>query len=235
MAGTPENVDTLRNEVCQANRDLVRFGLVTLTWGNVSGIDRRLGLVVIKPSGVPYDRLEPANMVVVDLEGHVVEGDLRPSSDTPTHLVLYRHFNRIGGITHTHSRHATMFAQARREIPCLGTTHADHFYGPVPLSRPLSEPEVALDYETATGNVIVERFANLDPTAMPAVLVAGHGPFTWGKDAAASVQNAVALDAIAEMAIGSRTIDSQSPELESYLLEKHYQRKHGSTAYYGQE
>ena len=228
-------LDTLRKEVCAANHDLVRFGLVTLTWGNVSGIDRQRGLVVIKPSGVPYDRLEPAHMVIVDLEGHVIEGELRPSSDTPTHLVLYRAFEQIGGITHTHSRHATMFAQARREIPCLGTTHADHFCGPVPLTRPLDESEVAKEYETSTGYVIVERFADLNPLAMPAVLVAGHGPFVWGHDAASSVQNAVALEVVAEMAIGSWSIDRQGPELEPYILEKHYQRKYGPAAYYGQK
>ncbi len=229
------NLDAIREDVCNANRDLARFGLVTLTWGNVSGIDRQRGLVVIKPSGVPYDRLAPEQMVIVNLEGIVVEGDYRPSSDTPTHLVLYRHFERIGGITHTHSRHATMFAQARRGIPCFGTTHADHFHGPVPLTRSLGEQEVAVDYETATGNAIVECFAGRDPTDMPAVLVAGHGPFTWGQNAAASVQNAVALEAIAEMAIGGMTICRQMPELEPYILEKHYQRKHGPAAYYGQK
>ena len=228
-------LDTLRREVCTANHDLVRFGLVTLTWGNVSGIDRQRGLVVIKPSGVPYDRLEPAQMVIVDLEGHVVEGEFQPSSDTPLHLVLYRAFQQIGGITHTHSRHATMFAQARREIPCLGTTHADHFHGPVPLTRALDESEVAKDYETATGRAIVERFANLDPMAIPAVLVAGHGTFVWGHDAVSSVHNAVALEAVAEMAIGSWSIDRQGPELEPHILEKHYQRKHGAAAYYGQK
>jgi L-ribulose-5-phosphate 4-epimerase len=228
-------LDGLRKEVCEANHELVRAGLVILTWGNVSGIDRQRGLVAIKPSGVPYDRLEPAEIVIVDLEGKVVEGDLRPSSDTPTHLFLYRSFERIGGITHTHSRHATMFAQARREIACLGTTHADHFHGPVPVTRPLSQAEVAADYEGNTGRVIVERFAGLDPVAMPAVLVAGHAPFTWGRDAADSVHNAVALEAVAEMAIGTRLIDGKGPELEPYVLEKHYQRKHGPAAYYGQK
>ena len=228
-------LEELKKEVCQSNRELVRCGLVILTWGNVSGIDRQRGLVAIKPSGVPYDELEPSHMVIVDLEGNIVEGPLRPSSDTPTHLLLYRSFERIGGITHTHSRYATMFAQARREIACLGTTHADHFHGPVPVTRPLSESEVAADYEGNTGRVIVERFAQLDPVAMPAVLVAGHAPFTWGRDAADSVHNAVALEAVAEMAIGTKLIDREGPDLEAYVLEKHYQRKHGPAAYYGQK
>lgn len=227
-------LDALRKQVCEANHELVRHGLVTLTWGNASGIDPERRLMVIKPSGVPYEHLEPAHMVVVDLEGNVVEGGLRPSSDTPTHLVLYRSFQQIGGIAHTHSRCATMFAQARREIPCLGTTHADHFYGLVPVTRPLSESEVDDDYEGNTGRVIVERFACLDPVAMPAVLVAGHAPFTWGSSAAGAVENAVALEAVAEMAIGSWLIERHGCELEPYILEKHYRRKHSPAAYYGQ-
>ncbi|MFW5692995.1 MAG: L-ribulose-5-phosphate 4-epimerase AraD [Thermoguttaceae bacterium] len=226
-------LDALREEVCNANRRLAESGLVTLTWGNTSGIDRRRGLVAIKPSGVPYERLEPGHLVVVDLEGRIVEGELRPSTDTATHLTLYRTFEQIGGVTHTHSRYATMFAQARRPIPCLGTTHADHFHGPVPVTRPLAEAETA-DYEAATGRIIVERFTELDPLAMPAVLAAGHGPFTWGRDAADSVRNAVALEAVAEMALGTRLLDPDAPELEPYLLEKHYGRKHGPNAYYGQ-
>lgn len=227
-------LDALRQDVCTANRALARSGLVPLTWGNASGFDPQRGLAVIKPSGVPYDELKPEHMVIVDVEGKIIEGGLRPSSDTPTHLVLYRRFRLIGGIAHTHSRCASMFAQARREIPCLGTTHADHFHGPVPVTRPLTESEVAGDYEGHTGEVIVERFAGLDPVAMPAVLVAGHAPFTWGTDAADSVHNAIALEAVAEMAFGSRLIDRQCRELEPYILEKHYQRKHGPTAYYGQ-
>ncbi len=223
----------LREEVCAANRELAQCGLVTLTWGNTSGIDRERGLVVIKPSGVAYARLEPGHMVVVDLDGRVVDGDLRPSTDTATHLELYGRFGQIGGVTHTHSRCATMFAQARRDIPCLGTTHADHFHGPVPVTRPLTEAETA-DYEVNTGRVILERFTDLDPVAMPAVLVAGHGPFTWGHSAADSVRNAVALEAVAEMALGTRLLDAAAPELESYLLEKHHRRKHGANAYYGQ-
>ena len=226
-------LDALREEVCTANRQLARSGLVTLTWGNTSGIDRQRGLVVIKPSGIPYEQLEPGHMVVVDLDGKVAGGELRPSTDTATHLALYRAFEQIGGVTHTHSRCATMFAQARCEIPCLGTTHADHFHGPVPVTRPLAEAEMT-DYEPATGRIIVERFAGLDPLASPAVLVAGHGPFTWGRDAAESVQNAVALEAVAEMALGTRRLDPRAPELETYILEKHHRRKHGPAAYYGQ-
>ena len=224
----------LKRRVCLANRDLVKTGLVTLTWGNTSGIDRQKGLVIIKPSGVPYEELEPDYMVVVDLEGNVVEGKLKPSSDTPTHLVLYRAFEAIGGVAHTHSRHATMFAQARREIPCLGTTHADHFHGPVPVTRPLGEHEVEKDYEGHTGQVIVERFAGLDPAAVPAVLVAGHAPFTWGASAEKALDNSVALEAVAEMVLGTWSIDRAAPELEPWVLEKHYQRKHGPAAYYGQ-
>ncbi|MEP0842335.1 MAG: L-ribulose-5-phosphate 4-epimerase [Phycisphaerae bacterium] len=227
-------LEELKQQVCAANRELVRLGLVTLTWGNASGLDRARGLMVIKPSGVAYERLEPADMAVVDLEGRQVEGALRPSSDAPTHLHLYRSFDGLGGIAHTHSLHATMFAQARREIPCLGTTHADHFHGPVPVTRPLTEAEVAADYEHNTGRVIVERFAGLDPLAVPAVLVAGHGPFTWGADAAEAVRNSVALEAVAQMALGTWRIRPDAPDLESYLLEKHHQRKHGPNAYYGQ-
>jgi L-ribulose-5-phosphate 4-epimerase len=173
-------------------------------------------------------------MVLVDLEGRTVEGDLRPSSDTPTHVRLYRGFPQAGGITHTHSPHATMFAQARRPIPCLGTTHADHFCGPVPVTRPLTEEEVADDYEGHTGRVILERFAKLDPVAVPGVLVAGHAPFTWGRTATESVCNAIALEAVAEMALGTYTIAADAADLEPYVLEKHHQRKHGLAAYYGQ-
>jgi L-ribulose-5-phosphate 4-epimerase len=228
-------LEAQKEEVCQANRDLWRRGLVTLTWGNVSGLDRSRGLVVIKPSGVAYEELQAAQMVVVDLEGKGIEGSLRPSSDTATHVCLYRHFERIGGITHTHSRYATAFAQARHEIPCLGTTHADHFRGPVPVTRALTEEEVAGDYERRTGDVIVERFHGIEAAAMPAVLVAGHGPFTWGANARESVENAVAVEAVAEMALASLAIDPQTPALESYLREKHFLRKHGTDAYYGQK
>jgi L-ribulose-5-phosphate 4-epimerase len=228
-------LEMLKEEVCQANLDLVAHGLVTLTWGNVSGISEDRRHIVIKPSGVPYDEMRPEHMVVVDLDGIVVEGALRPSSDTPTHVLLYQHFTSIGGITHTHSRHATVFAQARCEIPCFGTTHADHFYGPVPVTRPLTQPEVDEAYEANTGRVIVERFRDLDPAAMPAVLVAGHAPFAWGKTVAESVKNAVALEAVAEMALGVQQLVRHAPTLESYVLDKHYQRKHGANAYYGQK
>ncbi len=227
-------LDKLKEQVCQANLDLVAHGLVTLTWGNASGISEDRQHVVIKASGVRYDEMQPEHMVVVDLEGNVVEGNLRPSSDTPTHVLLYRNFNTIGGITHTHSQHATIFAQARLEIPCLGTTHADHFYGSVPVTRPLTEEEVSEAYELNTGQVIVERFAELDPVAMPAVLVAGHAPFAWGPTVAKSVENAVALEAVAEMALGVRQLVADPMPLESYVLDKHFLRKHGPDAYYGQ-
>lgn len=227
-------LESLKQQVCRSNLDLVAHGLVTLTWGNVSAISDDRQRVVIKPSGVPYDDMRPEQMVVVDLDGNVVEGDLRPSSDTPTHVFLYKHFQGIGGISHTHSRYATTFAQARAEIPCFGTTHADHFSGPIPLTRPLSAKEVDEAYELNTGRVIVERFADLEPAAMPAVLVAGHGPFAWGKDAAESVKNAVALEAVAAMALGVFVIRPDAPLLEQYVLDKHYYRKHGPGAYYGQ-
>jgi L-ribulose-5-phosphate 4-epimerase len=227
-------LEALKEQVCRANLDLVAHGLVTLTWGNVSAICDQRERVVIKPSGVDYGEMRPEHMVVVDLDGQVIEGQLRPSSDTPTHVLLYKHFSGVGGITHTHSRHATMFAQARSEIPCLGTTHADHFYGPVPLTRPLTDAEVDQAYEANTGRIIIERFAQLDPLAMPAVLVAGHAPFAWGRTAGESVKNAVALEAVAQMALGTRQIHPDAPPLESYVLDKHYRRKHGPDAYYGQ-
>jgi L-ribulose-5-phosphate 4-epimerase len=227
-------LEALKDQVCRANLDLVAHGLVTLTWGNVSGISDDRQHVVIKPSGVSYDEMRPEQMVVVDLDGKVVEGNLRPSSDTPTHVLLYRHFPSIGGITHTHSRYATIFAQARLEIPCFGTTHADHFFGTIPVARPLTKDELDAGYEANTGEVIVERFRELDAGAMPAVLVAGHAPFAWGRNVAESVKNAVALEAVAEMALGVFALRPKGVTLEPYILEKHYERKHGPNAYYGQ-
>jgi L-ribulose-5-phosphate 4-epimerase len=228
-------LETLKEQVCAANQGLVEHGLVTLTFGNVSGICPDRVHVAIKPSGVPYADLTPAQIVIVDLDGNVVEGELRPSSDTPTHLHLYRHFESIGGITHTHCRYGTAFAQARSEIPCLGTTHADHFCGPVPVTRVLRPEEVETAYELNTGWIIVERFVSLDPMAIPAVLVAGHAPFVWGRSVNESLENAIALEAVAAMAIATMGIDLDAESLEDYLLEKHFQRKHGSGAYYGQD
>lgn len=227
-------LEELRQTVHAANLSLVEHGLVRLTWGNVSGIDRDAGVIAIKPSGVPYDRMSVADIVLVDLEGSVVEGDLKPSSDTPTHLALYRAFSTIGGVTHTHSTHAAALCQRRRNLPCLGTTHADHFAGTVPLTRQLTPEEVDADYEGNTGAVIVEAFQSLKPEHIPAALVAGHGPFTWGRDATDAVHNAVALDACAEMALLGGLSHGDLPPLEDHLLAKHYKRKHGATAYYGQ-
>ena len=228
----------LRESVWHANQALVRAGLVTLSFGNASGVDRASGVMVIKPSGVPYDELTPQDMVVVRLEtGDVVEGDLRPSSDTPTHLVLYRRFSDIGGVVHTHSTAASAWAQAGRAIPPLGTTHADHFHGPVPVTRPLRQEEVEGDYERETGEVIaatIERLG-LDPLEMPAVLVASHGPFTWGRDAEDAVANATALEAVANMARQTFELNPNAEPMPSYLARKHYMRKHGPNAYYGQK
>lgn len=226
--------EDLKAHVCKANKDLARHQLVTLTFGNVSGIAREHGLVAIKPSGVSYEELTPDDIVVVDMDGNVVEGRLRPSSDTPTHLLLYKAFGGIGGITHTHSAFAAMFAQAVRGIPCLGTTHADHFYGQVPVTRPLSQEEVEGDYEMNVGRVIVERFEKLDPREMPAVLVANHGPFTWGTDAADSVRNGVLLEQVARTAFGTLSLDKTASPIPQFLLDKHFLRKHGPEAYYGQ-
>jgi L-ribulose-5-phosphate 4-epimerase len=227
-------LEKLKEQVLQANLDLVSSGLVTLTWGNVSGIDFAEDLVVIKPSGVPYNVLRADDMVVLDLNGKVVEGSRKPSSDTATHLKLYNAFPMIGGITHTHSSYASMFAQACKEIPCLGTTHADHFNGSVPVTRYLSEEEVKTDYELNTGTLIIERFAQLDVVALPAVLVAGHAPFTWGKDATDSAKNALALERVAQMALGTLQLNPTIGELPQHIREKHFERKHGPKAYYGQ-
>ncbi|MBN1566350.1 MAG: L-ribulose-5-phosphate 4-epimerase [Acidobacteria bacterium] len=228
-------LDWLKAEVFQANLDLVRHGLVTLTWGNVSGFDHSAGCAVIKPSGVQYESMSARDMVVVDLEGTVVEGKLRPSSDTPAHLELYKAFPAIGGIVHTHSVYATMFAQACREIPCLGTTHADHFNGPIPVTRFLTEEEVRSGYEKETGKVIIERFAGMNPSDTPGVLVAGHAPFVWGTNAADAVQNSLILERIAQMAMGSFQLNPAISPLPAHIQEKHYQRKHGPNAYYGQK
>ena len=227
----------LRDQVCQANRDLVTAGLVTLSFGNASGVDREAGVLVIKPSGVAYASLRPQDMVVVDLgDGRVVEGELRPSSDTPTHLALYRRFPTIGGVVHTHSSFAAAWAQARASIPALGTTHADHFDGAVPVTRALDEEEIAGPYEAATGDVIAETILalGLDPLHMPAALVASHGPFTWGIDAADAVTNAIALEAVAAMAHRTLAIDPAAAPIAPALLERHFSRKHGPAAYYGQ-
>lgn len=228
-------IDQLKAEVFRANIDLVRHGLVTLTWGNVSGIDRAGRLVVIKPSGVEYESMTEGDMVIVDMEGNVVDGCLRPSSDTPTHIELYKAFPSIGGIVHTHSTYATMFAQACREIPCLGTTHADHFNGPVPITRFLTAAEVKQGYERETGKIIVERFSGLDAEDTPGVLVAGHAPFVWGKSALNAVKNSLILERIAQMAIGSLQLNPAVNVLPAHIQEKHYQRKHGPKAYYGQK
>jgi len=225
----------LKESVWKANLDLAKSGLILLTFGNVSGIDRRRGVVAIKPSGVPYESLKADDIVLVDLEGGVVEGWLNPSSDTPTHVEIYKAFPEVGGVAHAHSTYATMFAQARREIPCFGTTHADQFHGPVPVTRLLVEAEVDEAYEKNTGKIIVERFAGLDPLALPAVLVAGHGPFTWGRTPAESVETGLVLEQTAKMAFGAMALDPRLPPLDACILEKHFRRKHGPDAYYGQK
>ena len=227
--------EELRKAVCTANIELHRQKLAIYSWGNVSGIDRQAGVVVIKPSGVSYDELTPEKLVILDLDGNIVEGRLKPSSDTPTHLELYKNFKTIGGICHTHSPNATMWAQACREIPCLGTTHADNFYGPIPVTKPMTKQQIETDYELNTGKVIVKRFARLDPTQMPAVLVANHGPFTWGQTPAEAVENAVVLEQTAMMALGTICINPKQKKISQTLLDKHYLRKHGKNSYYGQK
>ena len=223
----------LKEKVFHANLELVKQGLVIYTWGNVSGIDREKGLVAIKPSGLDYDKMTADDMVVVDLVGNIVEGKLRPSSDTPTHLALYRAFPAIGGVVHTHSTYATAWSQAGLDIPNIGTTHADYFHKDIPCTADMTAEEVRGDYELETGNVIVRRFADIDPTATPAVLVKNHGPFTWGKDPADAVHNAVVLEQVAKMAFIARTINP-ALTMNPLLIEKHYNRKHGPGAYYGQ-
>lgn len=233
----PLTFPDLREEVLRANLGLVSAGLVTLSFGNASGVDRKAGVLVIKPSGVPYDELRPEHLVVVSLEdGRVVDGDLRPSSDTPTHLILYQRYPEIGGVVHTHSTAATAWAQAGRSIPPLGTTHADHFHGAVPVTRQLEEREVAGAYERETGAVIIETLDRLGLSAveMPAALVASHGPFTWGHDALDAAANATALEAVASMARQTLALNPSVAPISDQLAEKHYQRKHGPGAYYGQ-
>ena len=227
-------LEELKEKVCRANLDLVRHGLVIFTWGNVSAIDRESGLVVIKPSGVSYGNMKPSDMVVVDLDGKVVEGDLNPSSDTPTHLVLYKAFPEIGGVVHTHSTYATAWAQAGIDLPNIGTTHADYFHDAVPCTADMSRPQVEGEYELETGNVIVERFKGLNPVHTPGVLVKNHGPFTWGKDAFEAVHNAVVLEQVAKMAFISFSVNP-SLTMNPLLVEKHFSRKHGPNAYYGQK
>lgn len=227
-------LEQLKEQVYQANMDLPKYGLITFTWGNASGIDRASGLVVIKPSGVEYDELGPADMVVVDLAGKVVEGSCKPSSDTPTHLELYKAFESIGGIVHTHSRWATVFAQAGMGVPALGTTHGDYFYGEIPCTRQMTAAEIAGEYEKETGRVIIETFNNRDAAQMPGVLVYSHGPFTWGKNAAEAVHNAVVLDEVAMMAWHAKLLNPCLGPMQPELLDKHYLRKHGPGAYYGQ-
>ncbi|PPA69911.1 L-ribulose-5-phosphate 4-epimerase [Jeotgalibacillus proteolyticus] len=230
-------LEQLKQDVLKANLDLPRHGLVTFTWGNVSGIDREQGLVVIKPSGIPYEQLKAADLVVVDLEGTVVEGSLRPSSDTPTHLALYRAFAEIGGIVHTHSPWATTWAQAGRGIPPLGTTHADYFHNEIPCTRGLTREEIDRAYELETGNAIIETFTKngTDPAAMPGVLVSNHAPFCWGKNPDQAVHNAVVLEEVAKMAWHTFQLNPDIEPIDQFLLDKHYMRKHGKNAYYGQK
>jgi L-ribulose-5-phosphate 4-epimerase len=225
----------LREEVLEANLELVRRGLVLYTFGNASGIAREEGLVVIKPSGVPYEAMKPEDLVIVDLEGKSVEGSLRPSSDLLTHLILYQSFAGIGGVAHSHSRAATSWAQAQREIPCLGTTHADYFHGPVPVTKPLTSSQIRSNYEANTGHAIARSFAKLDPLHFPAVLVSGHAPFCWGKTPAEAAHIAVVLEEIAAMATQTLMANPKARPISRDLHEKHFLRKHGRTAYYGQK
>jgi len=227
-------LDQLRSQVLEANLEIVRRGLVLYTFGNASGIDRESGLVAIKPSGVPYETMQAEDMVITDLDGNIVEGSLRPSSDLATHLLLYREFPAIGGVVHTHSEYATAWAQAGREIPPFGTTHADYFYGPVPVTDELTDEEIGGDYVLNTGVAIVRRFENLDPAAVPGVLVRGHAPFAWGKTPAGAAYNAVVLESVARMAYFTTTLNAACGGVSQALLDRHYFRKHGAKATYGQ-
>ena len=227
-------LDALKHEVLAANLELPRHGLVTFTWGNVSAIDSNRELVVIKPSGVSYDNMTADDMVVVDLDGNVIEGSLNPSSDTPTHLALYKAYDQLGGVVHTHSSYITSWAQAGRAVPALGTTHADYFYGEIPCTRALTPTEINGDYEYETGNVIIETIADQDPMSIPGIIVYQHGPFAWGKNAMDAVHNAVVMEEVAKMAFRSITINPHLAEIDKGLLDKHYLRKHGANAYYGQ-
>ncbi len=228
-------LESLKKQVLEANLALPKYGLVTFTWGNVSGFDKESGLVVIKPSGVAYEKLTVEDLVVLDLEGNIVEGDLKPSSDTATHLVLYQNFPSIGGIVHTHSPWATSWAQAGKPIHALGTTQADYFYGTVPCTREMTEEEIQGEYELETGNVIVETFKDIDPMQIPSVLVHSHAPFNWGKDPSEAVHNAVVLEEVAQMNFHTYQINPEIPTMDQVLLDKHYLRKHGANAYYGQK
>lgn len=228
-------LENLKEEVFKANMLLPKYNLVTFTWGNVSGIDREKGLVVIKPSGVEYEKMTKDDMVVVDLEGNVVEGNLRPSSDTATHIELYKNFKDIKGIVHTHSTYATIWAQAGINLPALGTTHADYFYGDIPCTRKMTKEEIESNYEKETGKVIVERFSNINPNDMKAVLVNCHGPFTWGESPLKAVENSVVLEEVAKMALNSKLINNTLESMDQSLLDKHFLRKHGKNAYYGQK
>ncbi|ALP91372.1 L-ribulose-5-phosphate 4-epimerase [Clostridium butyricum] len=227
-------LEELKKKVYEANMELQRKGLIIYTWGNVSGIDREKGLVVIKPSGVDYDTMKAEDMVILDLDGNIIEGKYKPSTDTPTHLVLYNTYPNIGGVVHTHSEWATTFAQAGISIPAFGTTHADYFYGDIPCTRDLTENEINGEYEKETGNVIVETIGEKNPLEIPAIIVKNHGPFTWGKDPDNAVYNAVVLDKVAEMAYKTMTLNRSIESVNQILLDKHYLRKHGVNAYYGQ-
>jgi L-ribulose-5-phosphate 4-epimerase len=228
-------LESLKQSVLEANLELSRKGLITYTWGNVSGIDRTKGLIVIKPSGVAYEDLKLENLVVVDLDGNIVEGELNPSSDTATHLSIYNNFKEVGGIVHTHSRWATLWAQSGRGIPALGTTHADYFYGEIPCTRKMSSAEIEGAYEKETGNVIIETFKGINPLYIPGVLVNNHGPFTWGIDAQEAVHNAVVLEEVSMMAYYTCSLNPEIKPINQVLLDKHFLRKHGSNAYYGQK